>query len=262
MADTLLKTDHGAWVELTLNRPGKMNAINEAMGAALLAALNDARQSSARAVLITGAGRGFCTGQDLGDKNPKDGPPPDLGKTLRTIYNPIIRAIRDLPAPVVCAVNGPAAGAGASIALACDITLAADGATFVLPFARIGLVPGAGSSWTLVRAVGEARAKAMALTAEPVLATTAADWGLIWKAVPADALVSEARTLTARLAAGPSFGLSQTKKAIQQAAHNTLDQHLDLEAALQTLCGQHPDFAEGVAAFMEKRQPVFAGVKP
>ena len=161
--------------------------------------------------------------------------------------------------PVVCAVNGVAAGAGSSVALACDLVLAAESATFVQSFARVGLIPDTGGSWHLTRLLGRARAMALALTAEPLPAARAADWGLIWKALPDEALMEEARALAARLAAGPTFGLARTKEAMDAAATNTLDAQLELEAELMSRCGAHPDYAEGVAAFLDKRAPRFGG---
>ncbi|CUH39013.1 1,2-epoxyphenylacetyl-CoA isomerase [Jannaschia seosinensis] len=257
MSNTILTADHGPWVEITLNRPERMNAFNAEMHGELRTALDAAADKGA--VLLTGAGRGFCAGQDLGDRDPAkmDGPP-DLGMTLATFYNPLIRTIRDLPAPVVCAVNGVAAGAGANLALACDIVLAAEGARFIQSFSKVGLIPDAGGSWTLTRRLGEARAKALALTAEPLSAAKAAEWGLIWRMLPDEALMEEARGLTARLAHGARFGMAQTKRAIHAAGEHGLDEHLDLEADLQRECGRHPDYAEGVAAFLAKRAPRFA----
>ena len=258
MADTILVEDHGGWVELTLNRPDRLNAFNDDMHRALRAALDGARGK--RAVLLTGAGRGFCAGQDLGDRDPAkmDGPP-DLSRTLTEFYNPLIRLIRDLDPPVVCAVNGVAAGAGANLALACDLVLAAKSAKFIQSFAKVGLVPDSGGTWTLTRRLGEARAKALALTAEPLSAVQAAEWGLIWKAVSDDALMDEARALAARLAEAPTVGLAMTKKAIHAATSNTMDEQLDLEARSQKVCGATPDYAEGVSAFLAKRAPVFTG---
>ncbi|MFA3918503.1 2-(1,2-epoxy-1,2-dihydrophenyl)acetyl-CoA isomerase PaaG [Ruegeria hyattellae] len=260
MSDTILAHDHGDWVELTLNRPDRLNSFTEEMHLALRAAFEHARQDGARAILLTGAGRGFCAGQDLGDRDPAkmDGPP-DLGHTVRTFYAPLIRLIRSLEFPVVCAVNGVAAGAGANLALACDIVLAGDGARFIQSFAKVGLIPDTGGSWHLPRLLGEARAKGLALTAEPLSARQAEDWGLIWKALPDEALMDEARVLTTRLAQGPTLGLGLTKQAIQAAATNSLTDQLELEADAMKTCGESADYAEGVSAFLQKRAPVFKG---
>lgn len=246
---------------LTLNRPDKLNAFNEEMHLALRAGIERARDDSAvRAVLLTGAGRGFCAGQDLGDRDPrKGGPAPDLGRTLETFYNPNLRLLRALEKPVVCAVNGVAAGAGANIAFACDIVLAAKSARFIQAFAKIGLIPDAGGTFSLTRILGEPRAKALALTAEPLGAETAADWGLIWKAVEDDALIDTAQTLARSLAAGPTLGLGLTKRLIQAAATNSLDAQLDMERDCQQIAGRSADYAEGVTAFLEKRKPEFTG---
>jgi len=248
-------------VVITLNRPEKLNSFNEQMHLELRAALTAAGEDeSCRAVLLTGAGRGFCAGQDLGDRDPNaSGGPPDLGETLDAFYNPLVRQIRALQKPVVCAVNGVAAGAGANIALACDIVIAAESARFIQAFSKIGLVPDAGGTWHLTRLLGEARAKALALTAEPLPAATAADWGLIWKAVPDDELMGTAGVLVEKFACGPTTGYALTKQAIQAAGENDLDSHLDLERDLQRAAGRTPDYAEGVAAFLAKRSPAFSG---
>jgi 2-(1,2-epoxy-1,2-dihydrophenyl)acetyl-CoA isomerase len=245
---------------LTLNRPDKLNAFNEEMHRAIRTGFERAADDTAvRAVLLTGAGRGFSAGQDLGDRDPRKSGVPDLGATLDSFYNPTLRLIRALEKPVVCAVNGVAAGAGANIALACDIVLAARSAKFIQAFSKIGLVPDAGGSWSLARILGEPRAKALALLAEPLDAETAAAWGLIWKAVDDAALSEEARAIAARLAAGPTRGLGLTKRAIQAAAGNGLDAQLDLERDLQREAGRTADYAEGVIAFLEKRKPEFSG---
>lgn len=246
---------------LTLNRPEKLNSFNEEMHLALRAGLENARDDATiRAVLITGAGRAFCAGQDLGDRDPrKGGPAPDLGTTLETFYNPTLRLIRNLDKPVLCAVNGVAAGAGANIALACDIVLAAKSAKFIQAFSKIGLIPDAGGSWSLTRILGEPRAKALTMTAEPVMAQQAADWGMIWKAVDDEALMDEATALAKKLAAGATYGLGLTKQLIQAASSNSLDIQLDLERDFQRLAGKSQDYAEGVTAFLEKRQPEFSG---
>jgi len=262
MSDSILAVDHGGWTEITLNRPDRLNSFNDDMHLALRARIESARDAGTRALLLTGAGRGFCAGQDLGDRDPSkmDGPP-DLSETILTYYAPLVRLIRTLEFPVICAVNGVAAGAGANIALACDIVLAGESAKFIQSFAKVGLVPDAGGSFTLTRILGEARAKALALTATPLSATQAADWGLIWKAVADDDLMAEARALTTGLASGPTVGLGLTKMAIQAAATNSLDRQLELEARFQKTCGESPDYAEGVSAFLGKRAPEFTGRK-
>lgn len=258
--DTILVTDHGTWSEITLNSPDRLNSFNETMHLALRTALEAAATSGKRAILLTGAGRGFCAGQDLSDRDPtKSDGPPDLSATLRTFYGPLVKQIRALEMPVICAVNGVAAGAGANIALACDIVLAAHSAKFIQSFAKVGLVPDAGGTFHLTRLLGEARAKALALTAAPLSAEQAAAWGLIWQALPDDALMDGARTLATQLAGGPTLGLSLTKQAIHAAATNTLETQLEIEADFQKHCGESADYAEGVAAFLQKRAPDFTG---
>lgn len=258
---TVLSTLDEGVLALTLNRPEKLNAFNVDMHVALRHELERARDDAAiRAVLLTGAGRAFSAGQDLGDRDPrKRTAPPDLGHSLDTYYNPTVRLIRDLRKPVVVAVNGVAAGAGANIALACDIVLAARSAKFVQAFSKVGLVPDSGGTWSLPRILGEPRAKALALTAEPLSAEKAAEWGLIWKVVDDAELLEQAGQLARSLASGPTLGLGLTKHLIQLAASNTLDQQLDLERDSQRIAGSSADYAEGVAAFLDKRPANFRG---
>lgn len=248
---------------LTLNRPERLNSFNEAQHQALRVALDACEaDKECGAIVLTGAGRGFCAGQDLSDRDPAMlGDNPDLGLTLETFYNPLVRKLRSLPMPVICAVNGVAAGAGANIALACDIVLAAKSAKFIQAFSKIGLIPDAGGTYWLTRHLGEARAKALALTAHPLTAEDAAAWGLIWKAVDDESLMAEAVALAEGFANGPTHAYALTKQAIQAASGNSLDQQLDVERALQREAGSTDDYKEGVAAFLEKRPAVFKGRK-
>jgi 2-(1,2-epoxy-1,2-dihydrophenyl)acetyl-CoA isomerase len=243
---------------ITLNRPQKLNAFVAPLVSALDAAFDAAgRDLACRAVLLTGAGRGFCAGQDLGERLiAEDGTPPDLGATLDGA-NSMIRRMRALPVPIVCAVNGVAAGAGANLALACDIVLAARSASFIQAFARIGLLPDVGGTFFLTRLIGPARARGLALLTEPLEASRAEDWGLIWKAVDDDALMNEAHALCARFCAAPHAALAAIKRAIDAAATNSLDQQLDLERDGQRDLGRSADFAEGVRAFLGKRPATF-----
>jgi 2-(1,2-epoxy-1,2-dihydrophenyl)acetyl-CoA isomerase len=258
MAQEVLVAVHGHVHVLTLNRPDRLNAFNDAQHQALAAAIDGARAPACRAVLLTGAGRAFCAGQDLAARARQEGdPPPDLGHSLDRFYNPLVRAIRSLGKPVVCAVNGVAAGAGANLALACDIVLAARSARFIQSFARLGLVPDCGGTWMLPRLVGEARAKAIALTAEPVSAEEAQGMGMIWRVVDDDRLMPEALALCARLAAGPTAGLCAIKQAIQGAADLTLDEALDHERDTQRALGKGREYTEGVRAFLDKRPARF-----
>ncbi|MEO1344733.1 MAG: 2-(1,2-epoxy-1,2-dihydrophenyl)acetyl-CoA isomerase PaaG [Pseudomonadota bacterium] len=259
-SETILSENHGTWVEITLNRPDKINSFNDEMHQAMRAILERAIDDKKRAILLTGAGRGFCAGQDLGDRDPaKMAAPPDLSHTLKTFYNPLVRLIRDADMPVICAVNGVAAGAGANLAFACDIILAADTAKFIQSFAKVGLIPDAGGTWSLTHLLGPARAKAIAMTGEPISAQQAEAWGLIWKAMPAENLMVTARDLAQQLSEGPTLGLAHTKKAINAAPMNTFDDQLELEAQYQKICGASADYAEGVSAFLNKRPSEFKG---
>ncbi len=257
-SETILVSEAEGLTTLTLNRPDKLNSFTAEMNLALRLALSEARERDAcRAILLTGAGRAFSAGQDLAD--PAVSADGDLGETIEEYYNPLIRLMRTVEKPIVCAVNGVAAGAGANIALACDIVLAAQSAKFIQAFSKIGLIPDSGGTWTLTRHLGEARAKALAMTAAPLSAQQAADWGLIWRAVADGALMAEAQALAIQLAQGPTFGLGLTKHAIQAAGEHGLSAQLDLERDLQSQAGKSPDYAEGVAAFTEKRPPRFTG---
>jgi 2-(1,2-epoxy-1,2-dihydrophenyl)acetyl-CoA isomerase len=224
--------------------------------AALIAAEQD---KSCRAVILTGAGRGFCAGQDLSDGVFTPGETPDLSVPIEKFYNPLVRKLRSIPMPVVCAVNGVAAGAGANVAFACDIVLAARSAKFIQAFAKLGLVPDSGGTWFLPRLVGPARARALALLAEPVSAERAESWGMIWKMVEDAELMTEAHALAANLATQPTDGLALIKQALDASETNTLDAQLTLERDLQGRAGRSADYAEGVTAFLEKRAPRFAG---
>src|SRR5271170_441559 len=229
-ATILLESLEDGVLTLTLNRPDRLNAFNVELHAALASALERARSDeNCRAILLAGAGKGFCAGQDLSDRSVAAGAArPDLGESLEKRYNPLIRAIKTLPKPVVCAVNGAAAGAGANIALACDIVLAARSAKFLQAFARIGLVPDSGGTWSLPRLIGDARARAAIMLAEPIGAEQAEAWGMIHRAVDDEALASEARAIAVRLAAGPTYGYGLIKQALNAAAANSLEAQLDL----------------------------------
>ena len=255
-APTVIHDRRDGYHVLTLNRPDRLNAFNDELHAALREALAScAAEDECRAVVLTGAGRGFCAGQDLSNRVNMGDERPDLGATLEANYNPLVRAIRALPKPVICAVNDVAAGAGANIALACDIVIAAKSAKFIQAFSKIGLVPDSGGTWFLPRLLGEARAKGLALTAQPLSADDAERWGLIWKVVDDADLMAEAEAQARAFADGPTAAYALTKQAIHAAGTNTLDQQLDLERDYQRQAGFSDDYKEGVAAFMEKRKP-------
>jgi 2-(1,2-epoxy-1,2-dihydrophenyl)acetyl-CoA isomerase len=247
----------GGVARLTLNRPDRLNSFTVRMHEEVADALS--AFTDARVLVITGAGRGFCAGQDLGDRAVAPGEAVDLGHSVETYYNPLIRRITALPFPVIARVNGVAAGAGANIALACDIVIAAKSAKFIQSFASIGLIPDSGGTWVLPRLVGQARALGLALTAEPLPAEKAAEWGLIWKAVDDEALDAEVDSLAERFASAPTTGLARIKTMIRASWGNSLGEELDLQRDAMRELGFSDDYREGVAAFMEKRAPRFTG---
>ena len=246
---------------ITLNRPDRLNSFTRQMHAEVREALAAiAADTTARVLVLTGAGRGFCAGQDLSDRAVSPGDAPvDLGESIERDYLPLVQGLRALPMPVVCAVNGVAAGAGANLALACDIVLAARSASFVEVFCKLGLIPDTGGTWHLTRLVGHARAMGMALLGDKIDATSAEQWGLIWKCLPDAGLMDAANSMAEHLALAPTKGLAFTKRAIQASYANTLEQQLALEAGMMRELGASEDYREGVAAFMEKRCPHFKG---
>ncbi len=252
----------GGVVRLTLNRPDKLNAFTRAMHAELREGLATAGSDpECRVVVLTGAGRAFSAGQDLADTGAASGSVMDAGKMLEEAYNPLIKLITSLEKPVIAAVNGVAAGAAANIAFACDLVFATRSATFLQAFARIGLVPDAGGTWVLPRLVGQARARGLAMLAEPLPAEKAEAWGLIWKCIDDDKFEQEVSAVAAKLAAAATYGLALSKQAFARSSTNTLAQQLDLERDLQRLAGASPDAREGITAFLEKRAPRYTGRK-
>jgi len=255
--DTILLERQGAIARITLNRPDRLNAFTKAMHAELRDALDDIGES--RVVILTGAGRGFCAGQDLNDRAVAPGETVDLGDTVEESWNPLIRTLTSLPQPIIARVNGVAAGAGANVALACDIVIAASSAKFIQSFSALGLIPDSGGTWVLPRLIGQARALGLALTGEPLPAEQAADWGLIWKCVADDALDAEVDALAAKLASLPPLGLAVIKQMLRASWQHTLDEELDLQAGAMRRLGFTDDYREGVAAFLAKRPPKFTG---
>lgn len=256
--ETILFERSDAIARITLNRPGRLNSFTRAMHGELRDALADL--GDARVVILTGAGRGFCAGQDLNDRAVSaDSGPTDLGETVEQCWNPLVRALADLPQPVIAGVNGVAAGAGASLAMACDLAIAARSAKFIQSFSALGLVPDTGGSWHLTRHLGQARAMGLALTGEPLGAQQAADWGLIWKCVDDAALDAEVDAVAAKLAALPPLGLAAIKRMIRTSWSRSLDEELDLQRDEMRRLGFTDDYREGVAAFLEKRPASFKG---
>lgn len=256
--ETILFTQANGIARLALNRPDRLNSFTVRMHEEVQHALT--QLENARVLILTGAGRGFCAGQDLGDRmTGEGGARPDLGETVERQWNPLIRRLTSLPIPVICAMNGVAAGAGASVAFACDLVLAARSARFIQSFVNVGLIPDSGGAWILPRLVGQARALGMALTGEPLPAETAADWGLIWRAVDDADLEAETDKLATRLAALPPLALRETKRLLRAAWGQTLDAALDEQRDVMRALGRTEDYAEGVAAFSAKRTPIFSG---
>lgn len=246
---------------LTLNRPDRLNSFNDVMHQQLAECLKQAeRDDSVRCLLITGAGRGFCAGQDLNDRNVDPlGNAPDLGMSVENFYNTLVRRLAALPKPVIAAVNGVAAGAGATLALGCDMVIAARSVNFIMAFSKLGLIPDCGGTWFLPRVAGRARALGLALMGDKLSAEQALQWGMIWQVVDDEQLADTALTLARHLAAQPTYGLGLIKQAMLAAETNTLDEQLTLERDYQRLAGRSPDYREGVSAFLAKRPPQFSG---
>ena len=258
MSYETIQFEPGPVARITLNRPDRLNSFIAEMHEELRDAL--AKLGDARVLVLTGAGRGFCAGQDLADRAvASDEHPVDLGMTVETCWNPLIRTLTTLPQPIIARVNGVAAGAGANIALACDIVVAARSARFIQSFSAIGLIPDSGGTWVLPRLVGQARALGLALTGEPLPAETAAQWGLIWKAVDDESLDAEVDAIANKLSSLPPLGLAEIKKMIRASWAHTLDEELNLQRDAMRHLGFTEDYREGVAAFLEKRAPNFTG---
>ncbi len=253
--------EEGGIARIWLNRPDKLNSFTAEMHRELADALTHVEEGGFRVLLLSGRGRGFCAGQDLSERQPSAGQAPvDLGETVETFYAPLIRRLNALPLPVVVGVNGVAAGAGANLALAGgDIVVAAESASFIQPFCRLGLIPDTGGTYVLPRLVGRARAMGLAMLGDKLPARQAQDWGLIWECVPDAEFESRLESLLQHFSQAPTRGLASTKQAMTASLGNTLDAQLDLERDMMRELGRSDDYAEGVAAFMEKRQPVFKG---
>jgi 2-(1,2-epoxy-1,2-dihydrophenyl)acetyl-CoA isomerase len=259
--ESILYSSAAGIARVTLNRPDRLNSFTTTMHEELRDALAKVRaDATARVLLLTGAGRGFCAGQDLSDRAVAPGDAPvDLGASIEANYRPLVLALQSFPMPVVCAVNGVAAGAGANIALACDLVVAAKSASFIQAFCRIGLIPDSGGTYFLPRLIGTARAMGLALLGDKLSAQQAADWGLIWKCVEDAELTATVEALVAQLAQAPTRGLVATRRALHASSHATLEAQLDLERDLQRELGYSADYREGVAAFLAKRPPQFTG---
>jgi 2-(1,2-epoxy-1,2-dihydrophenyl)acetyl-CoA isomerase len=258
--ETILFNIENGIARLTLNRPDKLNSFNTTMHAEVRAALDSLPSSDARVLILTGAGRGFCAGQDLGDRAVAAGEAGvDLGDSIERYYKPLVLSLTRLPMPVIAAVNGVAAGAGANIALACDLVIAARSANFIQAFSKLGLVPDSGGTWTLPRLVGSARALGLTLLGNKLPAEQAAAWGMIWQCVEDDQLTATVDALAQGFAVAPTRGLAWTKKAIRESGERSLEAQLDIERDAQRELGRSPDYAEGVAAFSAKRTPQFKG---
>jgi 2-(1,2-epoxy-1,2-dihydrophenyl)acetyl-CoA isomerase len=259
MADyeSIILEREGPIARITLNRPDRLNSFTAAMHEELKDALDQI--DDCRVLVLTGAGRGFCAGQDLNDRAVSNGRPVDLGQTVETCWNPLVRKLTSMPQPVIARVNGVAAGAGANIALACDLVMAGRSAKFIQSFSALGLIPDSGGTWILPRLVGQARALGLALTGEPLPAEQAADWGMIWKCVDDAALDTEVDGLAQKLASLPPLGLAAIKEMIRDSWQHTLEQELHRQRNMMCRLGYTQDYREGVAAFLEKRQPNFIG---
>lgn len=252
-----IEFEPGAVARITLNRPDRLNSFTVQMHTEVRDALD--KLGSARVLVLTGAGRGFCAGQDLNDRAVSSGNATDLGDTVEQCWNPLVETLTSIPQPVIGRINGVAAGAGANIALACDIVIAAKSAKFIQSFAALGLIPDSGGTWALPRLVGQARALGLTLTGDPLPADKAAEWGLIWKTVEDDALDAEVDALANKLASLPPLGLAATKQMIRSSWQHSLREELDRQAQMMRKLGFTDDYREGVAAFLEKRTPTFTG---